>query len=218
MEAQELTTYCATRRPPAFAEGAEADRLGALSRLVSGAGLPHPDLSPAVVASTPSPLIETASRRLVSDADLETGALGNELVTQAWTVLCYETDVEAWLPSLCAPMNDDQALLALRKRVIADIARLPSTALDRFAPQLPPETRDRLAPLAPTGDLPPLPVAELLPELPAPSEGGRHDEATVLLEGFDQFAEGVFGDRDTQQAVVDVLAVLRERDRRGRPT
>lgn len=144
MEAQELTTYCATRRPPAFAEGAEADRLGALSRLVSGAGLPQPDLSPAIVASNPSPLIETAARRLVSDADLETGALGNELVTQAWTVLCYETDVEAWLPSLCAPMNDDQALLALRKRVIADIARLPSTALDRFAPQLPPEARETL--------------------------------------------------------------------------
>lgn len=88
-------------------------------------------------------------------------------------------------------------------------------------PDLPRPPVVTVPPLAPTAarrppseelDLPPLPVSASLPELPfEPSESGRQDEATLLLEGFDHFAEGAFGDDDTKRAVVDVLSVLKDR-------
>jgi hypothetical protein len=61
-------------------------------------------------------------------------------------------------------------------------------------------------------DLPPRPIAASLPELPfEPTESGRQDEETLLLEGFDQIAEGAFADDATKRAVVDVLSVLKDR-------
>ncbi len=65
-------------------------------------------------------------------------------------------------------------------------------------------------------DLPPLPVSASLPELPEASSSSP-DEATLMLEGFDQFAEEVFSDSDTKRAVVDVMSVLKARALRREP-
>jgi hypothetical protein len=66
-------------------------------------------------------------------------------------------------------------------------------------------------------DLPPLPLSDSLPEISdsVPELPLAHspspDDSTLLLEGFDQLAEGIFSDDATRDAVDDVLAVLRAR-------
>ena len=109
----------------------------------------------------------------------------------------------------------DELRERLRRYVDATRLDLP---LSPDAPDLTPARP--YSPPAPseTTDLPPLPIADSLPELPSdPSESGRQDEATLLLEGFDQFAEEVFSDEDTKRAVVDVISALRSRAQTSKP-
>jgi hypothetical protein len=143
-EASAVVAYCTSGTPPAFAATPEPERLAALSALASEAGAPLP--TTASLSRTPllSDLADAAARRIVSDEALRVGVLGNEIVSQAWMVLCYESDVESWLPSLCAPLRSDEALLELRRRVVRDIAAIPTRMVERHATTMPPELLDSL--------------------------------------------------------------------------
>ena len=82
-------------------------------------------------ASGSSAVVEAAVARLPTSPELQTGALGDKLIGQLVEVACVEK-ARPWLPSTCASPGPN-GIEELRRRVMGDVARLPTKSIERYA-------------------------------------------------------------------------------------
>jgi hypothetical protein len=81
---------------------------------------------------------------LLSDDELERGAIGNYLTYRFLEESCDATGASQWAHATCAGDREGQSLIQLRRRVVQDIASIPSSYLAENAPKMPPEVAQKL--------------------------------------------------------------------------
>lgn len=77
--------------------------------------------------------LDVLSQRIARDSSLRTGAGVDLLVGELVGHVCAEPGVRQWLPASCAlaPGRDGDALLQLRRRLLADLVALPRRTVER---------------------------------------------------------------------------------------
>lgn len=138
---QEVRAYCGVERTaPAFAALDEAARQALLLQVATASGVA---LSPAAALKTAEPmgawLLRGAAERWLPDARLRTGALVGSLAQKTVGELCTDSGARDWLQSSCGPLSAEQPLVALRDRLVVDVAQLPRRAWERSGRPLPPD-------------------------------------------------------------------------------
>jgi hypothetical protein len=74
-------------------------------------------------------LIEAAASKIASEGALQTGGAADFLINEGVARACKQGEAARWLPATCGTTPGAQALVALRRRLLVDLATMPRRLL-----------------------------------------------------------------------------------------